>query len=81
MHFKKFIFRKKFKTRSGDTVKLLDLLDEGVRRAEEKLRSRETVSFFSDSIVGTSNEFIESRIILMSVHIVGGVGLRFLLAV
>lgn len=30
-------FRKKFKTRSGDTVKLMDLLDEGVRRAEAKL--------------------------------------------
>uniref|UniRef100_A0A1I8B2K8 arginine--tRNA ligase n=1 Tax=Meloidogyne hapla TaxID=6305 RepID=A0A1I8B2K8_MELHA len=39
--------KKKFKTRSGDTVKLLDLLDEGVRRAEEKLRSRET-NFESD---------------------------------
>uniref|UniRef100_A0A914HD92 arginine--tRNA ligase n=1 Tax=Globodera rostochiensis TaxID=31243 RepID=A0A914HD92_GLORO len=32
--------RKKFKTRSGDNVKLMDLLDEGVRRAEEKLRSK-----------------------------------------
>lgn len=31
------IFRKKFKTRSGDTVRLLDLLDEGVKRAEAKL--------------------------------------------
>ncbi|VDP09110.1 unnamed protein product [Heligmosomoides polygyrus] len=29
--------RKKFKTRSGDTVRLLDLLDEGVKRAEAKL--------------------------------------------
>ncbi|KAI1725973.1 tRNA synthetases class I (R) domain-containing protein [Ditylenchus destructor] len=28
---------KKFKTRSGDTVRLTDLLDEGVRRAEAKL--------------------------------------------
>jgi len=28
---------KKFKTRSGETVKLTDLLDEGIRRAEEKL--------------------------------------------
>jgi arginyl-tRNA synthetase len=33
--------RKKFKTRSGETVKLQDLLDEGVRRSEEKLRSKE----------------------------------------
>ncbi|CAD5212107.1 unnamed protein product [Bursaphelenchus okinawaensis] len=29
--------KKKFKTRSGDTVKLSDLLDEGVKRAEAKL--------------------------------------------
>lgn len=33
-------FRKKFKTRSGDNVKLKELLDEGVRRAKEKLRSK-----------------------------------------
>lgn len=29
--------KKKFKTRSGDTVRLVDLLDEGLKRAEEKL--------------------------------------------
>ncbi|KAH0558116.1 arginine--tRNA ligase, cytoplasmic [Cotesia glomerata] len=29
--------KKKFKTRSGDTVKLLDLLDEGLKRALDKL--------------------------------------------
>ena len=28
--------RKKFKTRSGDTVRLTDLLDEGLRRADAK---------------------------------------------
>lgn len=39
--------RKKFKTRSGDTVKLQDLLDEGVKRAEEKLRSKENTKEFS----------------------------------
>lgn len=33
--------RKKFKTRSGDTVRLVDLLDEGVRRAEAKLKEKE----------------------------------------
>lgn len=33
--------KKKFKTRSGDTVKLLDLLDEGLRRALEKLKEKE----------------------------------------
>eukprot|EP00794_Sanderia_malayensis_P007073 gene7073-7870_t len=32
--------KKKFKTRSGDTVRLLDLLDEGIRRAEEKLKEK-----------------------------------------
>ncbi|XP_011299581.1 arginine--tRNA ligase, cytoplasmic [Fopius arisanus] len=32
--------KKKFKTRSGDTVKLLDLLDEGLKRALDKLREK-----------------------------------------
>lgn len=32
--------KKKFKTRSGDTVKLRDLLDEGMKRALEKLCER-----------------------------------------
>lgn len=32
---------KKFKTRSGDTVRLLDLLDEGLSRAMDKLREKE----------------------------------------
>lgn len=31
---------KRFKTRSGDTVRLVDLLDEAVRRMEEQLRER-----------------------------------------
>ena len=31
------VFRKKFKTRSGETVRLVDLLNEGVRRSEQKL--------------------------------------------
>ncbi|KAJ8968963.1 hypothetical protein NQ317_018327 [Molorchus minor] len=33
--------KKKFKTRSGDTVRLLDLLDEGLRRALDKLKEKE----------------------------------------
>lgn len=33
--------KKKFKTRSGDTVKLLDLLDEGLKRSVEKLKEKE----------------------------------------
>ncbi|XP_033111883.1 arginine--tRNA ligase, cytoplasmic-like [Anneissia japonica] len=32
--------KKKFKTRSGDTVRLADLLDEGIRRSREKLMER-----------------------------------------
>ena len=37
-----FLFcRKKFKTRSGDTVRLVDLLDEGVRRSAAKLVEKE----------------------------------------
>ena len=31
------VFRKKFKTRSGETVRLVDLLNEGLRRSEQKL--------------------------------------------
>lgn len=33
--------KKKFKTRSGDTVRLLDLLDEGLKRALDKLKEKE----------------------------------------
>ncbi|VDK80034.1 unnamed protein product [Onchocerca ochengi] len=33
--------KKKFKTRSGDTVRLTDLLDEGMKRAETKLLEKE----------------------------------------
>jgi len=32
--------KKKFKTRSGDTVRLTDLLDEGLKRADAKLREK-----------------------------------------
>ena len=32
--------KKKFKTRSGDTVRLVDLLDEGVERAKQKLEDK-----------------------------------------
>ena len=38
----KIVFRrKKFKTRSGDTVRLLDLLDEGLKRSLDKLKEKE----------------------------------------
>ncbi|GAB1599957.1 arginine--tRNA ligase, cytoplasmic-like [Argonauta hians] len=32
--------KKKFKTRSGDTIRLLDLLQEGISRAEQKLKEK-----------------------------------------
>ncbi|XP_034078960.1 arginine--tRNA ligase, cytoplasmic [Gymnodraco acuticeps] len=33
--------KKKFKTRSGDTVRLMDLLDEGLKRCMDKLKEKE----------------------------------------
>lgn len=35
------LFRKKFKTRSGDTVRLMDLLDEGLKRSMDKLKEKD----------------------------------------
>ncbi|CAH1777477.1 unnamed protein product [Owenia fusiformis] len=40
-------FRKKFKTRSGETVRLVDLLDEGIKRSEAKLREKERENILS----------------------------------
>lgn len=36
-----FLLRKKFKTRSGDTVRLMDLLEEGLKRSMDKLKEKE----------------------------------------
>ena len=36
-----FSCRKKFKTRSGDTIRLIDLLDEGLKRSLDKLKDKE----------------------------------------
>ncbi|XP_066986576.1 arginine--tRNA ligase, cytoplasmic isoform X1 [Macrobrachium rosenbergii] len=47
--------KKKFKTRSGDTVRLVDLLNEGCQRSEEKLKEKER-----DKIL-TPEEFIKAR--------------------
>ena len=33
--------RKKFKTRSGETVRLIDLLEEGLKRSMDKLKEKE----------------------------------------
>ena len=42
--------KKKFKTRSGDTVRLVDLLDEGLKRARQKLeeKAKERQETFSE---------------------------------
>jgi len=42
--------RKKFKTRSGETVRLVDLLNEGIRRSELKLieKGRDKVTKLTD---------------------------------
>ncbi|KJH42868.1 arginine--tRNA ligase [Dictyocaulus viviparus] len=43
--------RKKFKTRSGDSVRLLDLLDEGLRRATAKLNEKGRTEFELESVL------------------------------
>jgi len=51
---------KRFKTRSGETVRLVDLLDEAVRRMEETLRERaKEVSERSerDMVTSTTNHY------------------------
>ncbi|XP_025891478.1 arginine--tRNA ligase, cytoplasmic [Nothoprocta perdicaria] len=40
--------KKKFRTRSGDTVRLMDLLDEGLNRAMEKLKDKERDKVLSE---------------------------------
>lgn len=43
------VFRKKFKTRSGETVRLMDLLEEGLKRSMDKLKEKER-----DKVMSTS---------------------------
>ncbi|XP_073979535.1 arginine--tRNA ligase-like protein isoform X1 [Rhodnius prolixus] len=40
--------KKKFKTRSGETIKLSELLEEGLNRAEQKLKEKERDSVLSE---------------------------------
>ena len=40
--------KKKFKTRSGDTVRLIDLMDEGLKRAMDKLKEKEREKVLSE---------------------------------
>lgn len=35
-----YVLRKKFKTRSGESVKLADLLDEGLQKSLQKLKEK-----------------------------------------
>lgn len=43
-------FRKKFKTRSGETVRLIDLLEEGLKRSMDKLKEKERDKVIQDLI-------------------------------
>ncbi|XP_017875800.1 arginine--tRNA ligase, cytoplasmic [Ceratina calcarata] len=50
--------KKKFKTRSGETVKLSDLLDEGLKRALDKLKEKERDKVLSEEELKTAQESI-----------------------
>uniref|UniRef100_A0AC35G6V4 Arginine--tRNA ligase n=1 Tax=Panagrolaimus sp. PS1159 TaxID=55785 RepID=A0AC35G6V4_9BILA len=50
--------KKKFKTRSGDTVRLNDLLNEGLKRSEEKLREKNRQDFLTPEEFNAAKEAI-----------------------
>ncbi|XP_071570039.1 arginine--tRNA ligase, cytoplasmic isoform X2 [Temnothorax nylanderi] len=50
--------KKKFKTRSGDTVKLSELLDEGLRRALQKLKEKERDKILSEDELKAAQESV-----------------------
>ncbi|KAL1130407.1 hypothetical protein AAG570_013345 [Ranatra chinensis] len=50
--------KKKFKTRSGETVKLQHLLDEGLRRAEEKLKEKNRHTVLTQEELDSAKEAI-----------------------
>ncbi|XP_014216820.1 arginine--tRNA ligase, cytoplasmic isoform X2 [Copidosoma floridanum] len=50
--------KKKFKTRSGDTVKLSELLDEGLKRAEEKLKEKEREKVLTEEEFNRAKESV-----------------------
>ncbi|KAL6448431.1 hypothetical protein ACFW04_000390 [Cataglyphis niger] len=50
--------KKKFKTRSGDTVKLAELLDEGLKRALEKLKEKERDKVLSEEELKAAQESV-----------------------
>lgn len=49
---------KKFKTRSGDTVKLIELLDEGLNRSMDKLKEKERDKVLSAAELKTAQESV-----------------------
>ncbi|XP_011877440.1 PREDICTED: arginine--tRNA ligase, cytoplasmic [Vollenhovia emeryi] len=50
--------KKKFKTRSGDTVKLCELLDEGLKRALQKLKEKERDKVLSKEELKAAQESV-----------------------
>ncbi|XP_070161394.1 arginine--tRNA ligase, cytoplasmic [Polyergus mexicanus] len=50
--------KKKFKTRSGDTVKLIELLDEGLKRTLQKLKEKERDKVLSEEELKTAQESV-----------------------
>lgn len=49
---------KKFKTRSGDTVKLIELLDEGLNRSMDKLKEKERDKVLTADELKTAQESV-----------------------
>lgn len=50
--------KRKFKTRSGDTVRLVDLLDEGLRRSLDKLKEKERDKVLSEEELKQAQESV-----------------------
>ncbi|KAK9710834.1 tRNA synthetases class I (R) [Popillia japonica] len=50
--------KKKFKTRSGDTVRLIELLDEGLKRALDKLKEKERDKVLTEDELKLAQESI-----------------------
>uniref|UniRef100_A0A7E4VDA7 Probable arginine--tRNA ligase, cytoplasmic n=1 Tax=Panagrellus redivivus TaxID=6233 RepID=A0A7E4VDA7_PANRE len=50
--------KKKFRTRAGDTVRLTELLDEGVKRSEEKLREKGRHEVLNEAELAAAKEAV-----------------------
>ena len=53
--------RKKFKSRSSETVRLVDLLDEGLRRAKEKLIEKERDKVLTPEELESAQQAVAAR--------------------